>query len=415
MSERQRVFSSRVPGRLEPNRISQAVARARASGGSLLDLTESNPTRVGLVYPPDLLAPLAAPRGLVYDPTPFGLVEARRAVAAALAQRGVAVDPAHLVLTASTSEAYSLLFKLLCDPGDVVLVPQPSYPLFDQLARLDGIAIAPFSLVYDGVWRIDLPELARTIPPRARALVVVNPNNPTGSFLTREELDAVVTLCRRYDLALIGDEVFAEYPLPRQNSGEAVTGGRDGRGPVDSPAPGSPPSVLDQGAVLTFALGGLSKSVGLPQLKLAWIALAGPRDEVASALERLEYICDAYLSVATPVQLALPRLLAEGAAVRGQIARRVAANYGRLERLVAAEPACRLLAAQGGWYGVIEVPAVRTEEALVMELIERDGVVVHPGYFFDFPREAYVVVSLLPEPAVFEEGVRRVLARATSA
>jgi alanine-synthesizing transaminase len=409
-----RSFASRVPERLEPNRISQAVARRRAAGAPLLDLTESNPTRAGFVYPPDLLVGLAHPRGLSYDPTPFGLWEARCAVAAELGRRGLLVDAARIVLTASTSEAYSILFKLLCDPGDVVLVPQPSYPLFDQLARLDAVATAPFPLEYDGTWRVDVAELARTIPARARAVIVVNPNNPTGSFLSPGELAEIAALCRRHGLVLIGDEVFADYVFADVLQEEAAAGGEWFGAGADRWAAARPPSVLDQREVLTVALGGLSKAVGLPQLKLAWMALGGPVPLVEAALARLDYICDAYLSVATPIQLALGRLLGEGAAVRQQIARRVAANYARLGRLVADQPACRRLVAHGGWYGIVEVPALRSEEALVLDLIERDGVVVHPGYFFDFPREGYLVVSLLPDPAVFEEGVRRLLARATT-
>lgn len=421
MSGPRRIFSARVPEELAPTRISRAVLRLRQSGVGLIDLTESNPTRVGLVYPPDLLAGLGATRSLVYEPAPFGLLEARSAVAAELARRGPRVDPERVVLAASTSELYSVLFKLLCDPGDTVLVPQPSYPLFDQLARLDGIATAPFRLAEEDGWRVDLDGVARAMPPRARAIVIVNPNNPTGSFVTRAELDEIVRLCRAHGLALIGDEVFADYALPaggswglRSAAESEPSEGGSGAGERAGTRPARPPSVLDQAEVLTFALGGLSKSMGLPQLKLAWMAIGGPPDLVAGALERLEYICDAYLSVATPVQHALPRLLREGAAVRAQIAERIAANYARLGRLLEAAPSCRRLPTEGGWYGIVQVPAVRSEEALVLELLERDQVIVHPGYFFDFPREAFVVVSLLPEPAIFEEGVRRLLARATA-
>ncbi len=415
MSDPERPFASRVPERLEPNRISQALARLRAAGVGLVDLTESNPTRVGLVYPPALLAGLADPRGLVYEPVPFGLPSAREAVAAELARRGLLADPARIVLTASTSEAYSMLFKLVCDPGDVVLVPQPSYPLFDQLARLAGVLTAPFPLEYEDGWRIDLAALARSLPARARAIVVVNPNNPTGSFLRRTELAELGAICRRGGLALIGDEVFAEYAFdlaPRESAGPTADEARAEPGGAEAAL--RPVSVLDQADVLTIALGGLSKSVGLPQLKLAWMVIGGPQRLVDEALVRLEYIADAYLSVATPVQLALAGLLRQGAAVRSQIARRVAGNYARLQQIAAAYPACRVLAAEGGWYGIVEVPALKSEEALVLELLERDRVVAHPGYFFDFRREGYLVVSLLPEPGRFEEGVSRLLARAAT-
>lgn len=385
------MFSSRLPASLAPNALALALARLRAAGVTILDLTESNPTRVGLRYPPDLLAELAAPSALVYEPQPFGLPVAQRAVAGEVARRGSSISAERIVLTASTSEAYSVLFKLLCDPGDVVLVPRPSYPLFEYLTRLDDVVAAPYSLEYHGRWTLDVDALAESMPPRARAVLVVNPNNPTGSFLGAGELAALAGLCRERSLALIGDEVFADYRL-------------------DLEAPRAP-SVLDRAEALTFGLGGLSKSVGLPQLKVAWIAAGGPAPLVEPALARLELICDTYLSVATPVQQALPGLLARGDAVRAQIAGRIRANLEELRRQVAAAPSCGVLRAEGGWYAVVQVPHTRSEEALVLDLLEHDGVLVHPGYFFDFPREAFLVVSLLPEPIDFAEGVRRLLAR----
>ena len=386
------MFSSRIPINLSSNRITQALDRLRAAGAPLVDLTESNPTRVGLCYPPDALQPLADAAGLVYEPQPFGLLAARRAVAAALLRRGVSADAERLILTASTSEAYSLLFKLLCDPGDHILVPRPSYPLFEHLTRLDGVAPMPYALEYDGRWRIDLDGLSRAVGPRARAVLLVNPNNPTGSFVTREELDAVVAMCRDRSLALIGDEVFNRYPLEADAA--------------------DVPSVLDQKEALTFSLGGLSKAAGLPQLKLGWTVVDGPEGLVDEALARLELICDTYLSVSTPVQHAVPALLAVGETVAAQIAERIRANYRTLQRLAADHAASRVLHAEGGWYAVIQVPATRSEETLVLELLERDHVLVHPGYFFDFPREAFLVVSLLPDPDLLRQGVRRVLDRA---
>jgi len=388
------MFSSRVPGDLRVNRLARALAAARDAGMPLVDLTESNPTRVGLSYPADLLEPLADPGGLRYDPQPFGLQAAREAVAAYLGGCGVAVPPDRLVLTASTSEAYSLLFKLLCDPGDRVLVPRPSYPLFEHLTRLDGIDACPYTLEYHGRWDIDVAGLERAVAPRTRAVLLVSPNNPTGSYVSAGELDAVAALCARRGAALIGDEVFAPYPL----DGHAAR----------------PASVLaHEREVLTFSLGGLSKAVGLPQLKLGWIAVGGPARLVADALSRLELICDTYLSVSTPVQLAAGSLIARGAHLTAEIAGRVRRNRRILQEEALRHPSCHVLRAEGGWYAVVQVPATRPEEDLVVELVDCERVLVHPGYFFDFPREAFLVVSLLGDPEVFRGAVARVLARAS--
>jgi alanine-synthesizing transaminase len=318
-------------------------------------------------------------------------------------RHGIDLDPARIVLTASTSEAYGFLFKLLCDPGDEVLVPRPSYPLFEHLSSLDGVRALPYTLDYYGRWSIDVDGLARAITRRTRAILVVSPNNPTGSCLSAGELDALAALCEQHDLALIGDEVFAEYTL------------NDVGGPPRSAdAAGLLPcvSVLTQQRALTFCLGGLSKSIGLPQVKLGWIGIGGPDALVGAALDRLDLIADTYLSVSTPVQLAAPLLIERGHGVRTQIQARIEANLRALERAVARAPGCTLLRPEAGWTAVLRVPATRAEEDLVLDLLEEDRVLIMPGYFYDFPREAYLVVSLLPDPAVFNEAVARVLARA---
>ena len=387
------MFSARVPA-LRANRVAGELARLRSEGGRLDDLTASNPTRVELPYPPDLLAPLASPVALVHDPAPFGLLAAREAVAAHLAGRGVPARPDRVVLTASTSEAYSLLFKLLCDPGDVVLVPQPSYPLFEHLTRLDGVAARPYRLEYHGRWEIDVDGLAARVDARARAVLLVSPNNPTGSFVRGDELAAVREIASRRGLAIICDEVFEGYPM------DDAAAGRSGTLVADTEA-------------LTFTLGGLSKSAGLPQLKLGWIVVGGPDALVARARDRLELVCDTYLSVATPVQLAAGVLLERSRPVADAILRRVRANYAALRRLADRFPACRVLRTEGGWYAVVQVPSFRSEEALVVELLRHDEVCVHPGYFFDFPREAFLVLSLLPPPDAFAGAATRVLARAS--
>ncbi|OFV89680.1 MAG: hypothetical protein A3G76_08250 [Acidobacteria bacterium RIFCSPLOWO2_12_FULL_65_11] len=384
------MFSNRTPSSLTPNRLTLALEAVRAAGRPFIDLTESNPTRAGFDYPPDLLASLGHPRGLTYTPSPFGTIEARRAVAADYARRGLDVAPERIVLTTSTSEAYGLLFKLLADPGDEVLVPRPSYPLFDHLTRLDVVSTRSYELEYHGAWSIDMASVERAVTGRSRAVLVVSPNNPTGSFVRPDELDRLAAICQDRDLALIADEVFADYEL----------------------TPGAPASagrMLDRRDTLVFSLGGLSKSVGLPQVKLGWIAAAGPDRIVEAALDRLELLCDTYLSVSTPVQLAAAELLARGAMVRSQVARRVAANSRRLREQARSVPACHVLTSEGGWYAVLQVPSLDSEEDLVVNLLQANGVLVHPGYFFDFPRESYLIVSLLVREDLFADGIGRVL------
>ena len=386
------MFSSRTPSTLTPNRLSQAVAARRRAGRPIVDLTVTNPTRAGFDYPSALLAPLADVRGLTYDPQPFGLPEARQAIADDYARRGLTVDADRLVLTSSTSEAYSLLFKLLADPGDEVLVPRPSYPLFDHLTRLDCVAPRPYDLEYHGAWSIDLDSLRRGIGAPTRAVLLVSPNNPTGSFVTSAELDAVARLAAARGLAVVADEVFADYTIA----------------PGARAAAGRP---LDRRDALVFSLGGLSKSAGLPQLKLGWIAVAGPDALVRAALERLEIICDTYLSVSTPVQAAVPALIEAGRGVGARILARVARNHRRLHEIAAAAPACRALVSEGGWSGVLQVPTLRPEEDLVLDLLESDGLLVHPGYFFDFARESFLVVSLLTPEDVFDRALTTIVGR----
>lgn len=383
------MFSRRVPSDLGSNRLTRTVAEARASGRALIDLTQSNPTRAGFQYPDYLLSALADERGLKYEPTPFGLVAARQAVARDYARRGVTVSVDRIALTASTSEAYSLLFKLLADAGDEILAPRPSYPLFDHLARLEGVELRPYDLEYQNGWSIDLTSVEQAISDRTRAMLLVTPNNPTGSFVTRSELKRLEELCTDRGLAIIADEVFGDYQI---RPGACVDAGR----------------VLDITRGLVFSLAGLSKTVGLPQIKLAWIALGGAPDLVEDALRRLELICDTYLSVSTPVQAAASELLTRGALVRKQIQARIAANYRTLATRLEGIPSCTLLVADGGWSAIVRVPSMGSEEDLVVDLVGT-GVIVHPGYFFDLPHESFLVVSLLPTEDQFAEGVDRVL------
>lgn len=386
------MFSTRVPTDLAPNRLTTAELALRARGLRPIDLTETNPTRVGLAYPDEFLTALSAPAGLAYDPHPFGLQSARLAVAEELGAGGQSVDPSRVILTASTSEAYSFLFKLLCNPGDQVLVPVPSYPLFDHLTRLELVEVRQYPLEYHGTWSIDVDALEAAVTPLTRAVLVVSPNNPTGSTLARRDLAALARLCASRQLALIGDEVFADYLLDARADAARV---------------------LDQAEALTFSLGGLSKSAGMPQMKLGWIVAGGPATLVEAALARLEIVCDAFLSVSTPVQQAAGDLLAAGRQIRALIRERIAENLRDLHALILQHPSCSVYRVEGGWSAVIRVPAIRPEETLVLDLLEQDLVLAHPGYFFDFPHEAFVVVSLLPQPGDFRAGVTRLLARAS--
>jgi hypothetical protein len=382
------MFSSRLRQAAGLNRLAVALERRRAAGLSVFDLTLSNPTQAGFTYSRGMLTPLADDRSLCYQPEPFGMLAARRAVSDDFARRGVAVAADRTVLTTSTSEAYSLLFKLLCDAGDTVLAPRPSYPLIEHLTALDAVSLEHYHLEFHGRWELDVDELrAKARGRRVRAIIMISPNNPTGSVFTHEELDEVATIAGQHDLALISDEVFADY---------AVEGGR-------------PASALGQARALTFALGGLSKSVGLPQVKLGWIAIGGPAGLVDTAMERLETICDAYLSVSTSVQVAIADLLKTGAPVRAQIQERVRGNYRRLVELAAGHPACAALPVDAGWYAVVQIPNLASEETVVLDLLDNAGVLVHPGYFFDFEREAFLIVSLLPQPDVFDFAVQALL------
>jgi alanine-synthesizing transaminase len=381
------VFSRRVPSHSEPNRISRAVRALRTAGTTFADLTESNPARAAIPYPTEIIGALSDPAALHYDPSSIGLPMARRAVADDHRRRGVEVDPAHVVLTSSTSEAYSWLFKLLCNPGERVLIPTPSYPLFDHLTMLEGVLAHPYALEYQGRWEIDF-ESIHSAPPGVRALMVVSPNNPTGSVLTGGELERMTEVCRRQGWALVVDEVFADYAF---DSADTFS------------------DIAARSEVLCFTLAGLSKTIGMPQLKLAWCVVGGPPSERDAALAALEMVADSYLSVGTPVQVAAPALLRAGAPVRHAIQERIQRNLDVLRALTEAAPACELLRAEGGWSAVLRVPATREEESLVLGLLQDERVLVHPGYFFDFPSEAYLVLSLLPPEHVFADAVSRLL------
>ena len=389
------MFSSRTSWPLSPNRLSLEIEELRHRGVPLLDLTESNPTRCGFVFDQQsILGALANPQALSYTPDPRGLLSARQAVADYYAERGIALDQAQIFLTTSTSEAYSYIFRLLADPGDAILVPQPSYPLFDFLAGLSDVRVIAYPLFYDRGWTIDLATLEKRMEARARAILVVHPNNPTGSFVRRDELANLLAFCQQREMALVADEVFADYSLAAD-----------------------PARVVSHAAVteaLTFTLSGLSKISALPQMKAAWVVVNGTAQLLQDVLARLEVIADTYLSLSAPVALALPKLLETRRKIQPQILGRVRSNLQLLDQQLENQPFVTRLEFEGGWYAILRLPSIQTDEDWAVELARQDGVLAHPGHFFDFSSEGHLVISLLTEGTAFEEGLRRILARVAS-
>ena len=382
------MFAERTSWNFAPNRLSEALARHRAAGRPLLDLTVSNPTSSGFAFDADaILVALRNPEVRRYEPEPQGLEVARRAVAAYYASRGDAVAVQDIFLNASTSEAYSYIFRTLCNPGDEVLIPAPSYPLLSLLADIQDIKLVRYALIYDHGWQIDFHILQQSITQRTRAAVVVNPNNPTGHFVKPSEITRLNEVCRERKLALIADEVFLDFALSEP----------------------TPLSFATSPDALTFAMSGLSKICGLPQMKLAWLVVSGPEELQRQALKRLELIADTYLSVSTPVQLATPGFLELRRSFQTQLMSRVRENLAELDRQLEAHASCRRLQVEAGWYAVLRVPATRPDEELAIELLERKQVYVHPGHFYDFPADGFLVVSLIVESQQFAEGIRRVL------
>jgi len=383
------IFSKRTDWKLNPNRLTLAQEELAARKAEILDLTVSNPTKAGLTYDTEtILTALVDSQGMEYDPQPKGLFSARQAVAEYYKEHeGFHFDPASLVLTSSTSEGYSYIFRLLCNPGDEILVPKPSYPLFEFLADLEDVRLVPYPLLYDHGWQIDFPSLYKAVNHHTRAVVVVHPNNPTGSYASAGEIKALNDFCREYGLALTVDEVFLDYA-------------HDGAQ--------RPTFALNQEA-LTFTMSGLSKISCLPQMKLAWIAVSGPQESAAAALARLEVIADTYLSVSTPIQLAAPAMLAQRKRIQPLLLDRVRANREELDRRLARQTTCQRLEVEGGWYAILRVPVTQSDEDLVIELLRNISVLVHPGHFYDFPNDGYLILSLIAPPEHFRQGIGRVL------
>jgi alanine-synthesizing transaminase len=387
-------YSERLSWSFSSNSFSRLVEERRKAGVPLIDLTVSNPTKVFGDYPHSAIGrAYANVKDFVYRPDPLEALESRVAVARYYERRNLAISPGQILLTASTSEAYSLLFKLFCNSGDEILVPRPSYPLFEYLAALESARIVPYRMVYDGSWYIDFANLRQQISPRTRAVVVVNPNNPTGSFLKKFEAESLHDLAQQHNVPIISDEVFMDYSFG---------------GGVDRVR-----TLIGHDSVLSFSLNGLSKAAGMPQMKLAWVALNGPEQERETARERLELLLDTYLSVGTPVQCALPELLDIGEGIQEDIRFRTAQNLKALQNLLESSPAC-CLHCEGGWSAIIQLPRKLSEEEWITQLLNEQNVVVQPGYFFDMTSEAYVVVSLITPPEEFLEGIRRVRQLASS-
>jgi len=383
------MFSLRTNWQLTPNALTRAIQAAQSSGQKIFDLTVSNPSEAGIR--PDsepVLAALANPKAMRYDPQPRGLLEARQAVCRYYRESHEAdLDPECLFLTTSTSEAYSYVFRLLCDHGDEILVPKPSYPLFDFLADLSDVKLVPYPLLYDHGWQIDFDSLENAATSRTRAVILVHPNNPTGSYVSATESAALNAFCRDHGLTLIADEVFLDYShdgTPRR-------------------------SFITNKETLTFTLSGISKISALPQMKLAWIATSGPSEMVEEAGARLEIIADTYLSMNAPVQLAAPVLLGQRKKIQPVLLDRLHANLTELDTQLASHPSCTRLQIDGGWYVILRVPVIETDEDLAIRLLKKGSVSVHPSHFYDFPGEGHLVLSLISEPSEFREGVARVL------
>jgi aspartate/methionine/tyrosine aminotransferase len=382
------MFSRRTDWKLSPNRFTQAQRELQATGREVLDLTISNPTRAELHYDAEtILRALVNPQAMDYDPQPKGLRSAREAVAGYYGKQHNDIDPESIVLTTSTSEGYSYVFRLLCNVEDEILVPKPSYPLFEFLADLQDVKLVPYPLLYDHGWQIDFPSLYKAVNHRTRAVVVVHPNNPTGSFVADKERSALNQFCREYNLDLVADEVFLDYA-------------HDGA---------SRATFADNREALTFTLSGLSKISGLPQMKLAWIVTGGTDEQVSTALARLEVIADTYLSMNAPIQLAAPALLEQRHSVQPLVLDRVRANLSELDRGLAKHKTCRRLDVEGGWYAVLRVPVTQSDEDLAIEILRKHSVLVHPGHFYDFPSDGYLIVSLITPLQDFRKGIAKVL------
>jgi alanine-synthesizing transaminase len=382
------MFAERTNWNLKSNHLSEALAQHRAANKLLLDLTVSNPTECGFLYDRgSILQALANPASLSYNPEPKGMLSAREGIAEYYSTHGIAIPPENVILTTSTSEAYSFTFRILCSPGDQVLIPEPSYPLCSFLADIHDVKLVSYPLLYDHAWQIDFHALQQAVTPRTRGIIVVNPNNPTGHFCKADEIQKLNEVCSSSRIAIIADEVFLDFHLETKR----------------------PPSFAANNTSLTFTMSGLSKIAGLPQMKAAWLLTSGPEELKAPALSRLEVIADTFLSTNTPIQLAIPRFLELRHGFQNQLMARIRRNLAKLDAQLAAQSSCSRLEVEGGWYTVLRVPVTRPDEDLAVELLNTQGIYVHPGHFYDFPADGYLIVSLITPAESFDEGIRRLL------
>jgi len=392
-------FSKRTEWELTSNKLMSCLEKVRGEDEKIIDLTESNPTHCDFEYPQErILEGFLNPKNMDYRPSAQGLLDARQAICRCYWDRGYEIKPEQIFVTSSTSEAYSFLFRLLTNPGDHVLFPRPSYPLFEFLVDLNDIDMDTYPLIYNKnesqdkhTWQIDFDRFRAAFYPNTKAVVLVNPNNPTGSFIKRDELSAIAEFCMDKNMSIISDEVFWDYSLS-ENNHEFI-------------------SAVDNKKCLTFVLGGVSKCLALPQMKVSWIILNGPEELVKEAYNRLEVIADTYLSVNTPAQNALQQWLTLHSMIKGEVVKRLEANYAFVKEAIQKTPSCSCLNAEGGWYVIVKLPNCYSEEHWAMELLTKEHVFVHPGYFFDFYDEPYIVLSLLTPEAEFKEGVGRIINR----
>jgi aspartate/methionine/tyrosine aminotransferase len=388
------MFSRRTAWNLATNRYTEALDAHRREGRELLDLTASNPTTIGLTFDGEkILEGLTARDALTYRPMPKGLLSAREAIVEYYAEKGGHLHPDDLILTTSTSEGYSFVFRLLCDPGDAVLVPAPSYPLFDFLADLNDVKLVPYELVYDHGWQIDFQSIQQAIEraesqgARCRAVLVVHPNNPTGSYVKPREAAELSQICASHEMAIIADEVFLDYTLPHH----------------------PPHTFSSRQDALTFTMSGLSKIAALPQMKVAWVVTSGPDLQKAEALARLEVIADTYLSMNAPIQHAIPAMLEARRSIHSQLMGRIKSNLASLDKNIAQQTLCQRLVIEGGWYAVLRVPNLGSDEDLAITLLRETDVLVQPGHFYNFPNDGYLIASLITPEDQFAEGIERTL------
>lgn len=384
------MFSCRTNWNFQNNRITKLIQEYQRNNISIIDLSESNPTKVGFNYPEKfVLKDFCSGKNLIYNPHPKGLINAREAICKFYHKKNINIHPESIIITAGSSDAYNYIFRLIAEPGDEILVPSPSYPLLQFLSRLNDISIKNYRLLYDGEWHIDIDSIYRNITNKTKAILFIHPNNPTGSYVKNEEYEKVLELANRYGLIFISDEVFYEYEIEDK--------------------PNKFNSFSEKSDILTFTINGISKLLGLSQMKLGWVIVSGPNKLKQEAINRLEIISDTFLSVNTPVQNSLPIWLENYEELHNQIKHRVIINYFRIKDQILANSAIELLNVEGGWNGILRFPNIFTDEQWVELFLKKYRLFLQPGYFYDFERGAYLLVSLLLPENIIKKNIIAVL------